>query len=893
MSLFCMCKSKSNPSQNGYVMRCTTLRRSVLCAAPLSWRGARFLLVFMHIVFMSSRRWFTLLLFVLIAPVALAQNSLQAPDAFLGYTLGDRFTPHHRVMDYVEHVAAQSPNVQVQPYGKTYEGRPLLVAYVGSASNLARLEEIRTNNLKRAGLLDGEPTESDVAIVWLSYNVHGNESVSTEAAMQTLYELADTGNRRTQAWLENAIIILDPCLNPDGRDRYVHWYNETVGRYGNVHPAAREHSEPWPGGRTNHYYFDLNRDWAWMVQQESQQRLVLFNQWLPHVHVDFHEQGVNSPYYFAPAAAPFHDVITPWQSEFQTTIGENHMRYFDQEGWLYFTREVFDLLYPSYGDTYPTYNGSIGMTYEKGGSGRAGLGILTAENDTLTLATRILHHHTTGLSTVEATANNHTRVVSEFASYYGEAQSNPPGDYKTYVVKGTNNPDKLTTFTEHLDNLGIAYGLADGGRTARGFAYQGGATSNVSVDEGDIVVSAYQPKARLVKVLFEPETFVADSVTYDITAWALPYAYGLDAYALTERVNPGTEAYVAPTASTPAMEHPYAYVAEWTSFEDAQFLAAVLKEGIKLRFANKPFTIDGRSYPEGTLIITRIGNEAMGDRFDTFLRETAAAMNQALHPVATGGVSAGSDFGSNTVSYLEKPHVGLIAEGFTSSYGVGEVWHFFDQQLDYPLTVLHADAYGSIDLDEFDVLILASGSYSRMLTESRLNDLKDWIRGGGRLIAIEGAASFLVGKSGFNLERKENKDEKTDEEKTEDALRRYGDRQRESVSNGVPGAIFELQFDNSHPLGYGYGATYHTLKRNSSTYAFLENGWNVGALRQDAHVSGFVGAEAKMKLEDILVYGVQHMGGGAIIYMADNPLFRGFWYNGKLLFSNAVFMVAQ
>ncbi|MEM6648279.1 MAG: M14 metallopeptidase family protein [Bacteroidota bacterium] len=523
---------------------------------------------------MRTHSW-AVLLGLLLAMPAWAQ--LQSPADFLGYELGSRFTPYHHVVDYVQHVAEQSPNVQLEPYGETYQGRPLMVTYVAKPAHLAQLETIRTDNLKRAGVQEGEPSLDPMAIAWLSYSVHGNESVNTESALQTLYELADPSNARTQAWLDDTVVIIDPCLNPDGRERYVHWYNSTVGRFPNVDPSAREHNEPWPGGRTNHYYFDMNRDWAWQTQQESQVRLALYNRWLPHVHADFHEQGVNAPYYFPPAAEPFHEVITPWQRAFQTTVGENNARYFDAEGWLYFTRQVFDLLYPSYGDTWPTYNGAIGMTYEQGGSSRAGLGIITAEGDTLTLADRILHHHVAGLSLVETTAQNHARLADEFEAFYTANQENPPGDYQTYIVKASNDADKLHALRDLLDKNGIAYGKATRSQSMSGFRYMTSDEGRVEVEAGDMVVSAHQPKGTLVTVLFEPETELADSLTYDITAWAIPYAHGLEAMAVEGRVDMEAmpeAAMVPPPAPTAAQ--PYAYLATWKTLADAKLVADLL-----------------------------------------------------------------------------------------------------------------------------------------------------------------------------------------------------------------------------------------------------------------------------------------------------------------------------
>ncbi|MEL6135211.1 MAG: M14 family zinc carboxypeptidase, partial [Bacteroidota bacterium] len=296
-------------------------------------------------------------------------GQIPTPDEYLGYPLGSQFSRHHQIVGYFETVASQSPKVQLLPYGQTNEGRPLVVAVMTSESNMANLEQIRQSNLSATGMQEVSAGEKRLPIVWLSYNIHGNEASASEAALKTLYEFAthDTAN-----WLDNVVLIIDPCINPDGRDRYVNWYRQASNLQPNVRPESWEHIEPWPGGRVNHYLFDLNRDWCWQSQVESYQRAQLYHQWMPQVHVDYHEQMPDAPYFFGPAAEPMHKVITPWQRKFQEYIGRNHAKYFDQNGWLYFTREIFDLLYPSYGDTWPTFQGAIGFTYEQGGHGRAG-----------------------------------------------------------------------------------------------------------------------------------------------------------------------------------------------------------------------------------------------------------------------------------------------------------------------------------------------------------------------------------------------------------------------------------------------------------------------------------------------------------------------------------------
>ncbi|HOX82142.1 MAG TPA: M14 family metallopeptidase, partial [Chryseolinea sp.] len=520
---------------------------------------------------------------------ASAQQKLLSPKEFLGYELGDRFTRHHKVVEYFQHVSDVMANIELKQYGETFEHRPLMYAVITSAENFKNIEQIRLDNLRRTGLVEGNAGADKKSIVWLSYNVHGNEACSMEAAMWTLYELANTNNAKTQEWLKNTVVIMDPCINPDGRDRYANFYNQYFNLPANSAGDAKEHREPWPGGRANHYLFDLNRDWAWLVQQESQQRLKVYNQWMPHVHVDFHEQGYNNPYYFAPAAEPFHEVITTWQREFQTKIGKNNAKYFDEEGWLYFTKEVFDLYYPSYGDTYPTYSGAIGMTYEQGGSGYGGLSITTREGDPLTLKDRLTHHHTTGLSTIEVTSQNSTKVVEEFEKYFRESNTNPTAIFKTYVIKGDNNRDKINQLTSWMDKHAIRYGYPTAGKAAKGFDYQTQTTNSFNLTKDDIVVNIYQPKSRFITTVFDPLSKIPDSLTYDITAWNLMYANNLKAFALNERINVGKVFQTKLADNTEVTAKPYAYIFKYQDLKDVTFLSTLMKKGFKVRSASKAF----------------------------------------------------------------------------------------------------------------------------------------------------------------------------------------------------------------------------------------------------------------------------------------------------------------
>lgn len=801
-------------------------------------------------------------------------SQLKSPSEFLGYELGTEFTRHHQVLDYYEYLAAQEPERMVlKDYGVTNERRRLVLAYVSTSGNMANLENIRNEHLKNTKG-EGSPEK---AIVWLSYNVHGNESVSTEASMQTIFDLLT----KKSDYLENTVVIIDPCINPDGRDRYVNWYNQYKNTPNNVDPNSKEHHEGWWSGRSNHYMFDLNRDWAWLTQVESQQRLKEFNKWLPHVHVDFHEQGVDSPYYFAPAAEPYHEVVTDFQRDFQEKIGRNHAKYFDANGWFYFTKEVFDLLYPSYGDTYPTYNGGIGMTYEQGGSGRAGLGIITSIGDTLTLKDRIAHHYTTGISTVEVASNNAQQLNDEFKKFY----QNKSFTYKNYVLNG--NADKLMALSELLDQHQIEYGFGTNG-TVKGFDYATGKNGSMRISENSMVIPTNQSKGTLVKVLFEPQTKLSDSLTYDITAWSLPYAYGLDAIASESTMQSTVKQFMAKSPSDALVnENNYAYVADWNSVTDAKFLAALLKDDIRVRTAHKPFSLDGNKHERGSLIITLADNKNHKDFVGTMKSILRKYPMVTIKVATTGFVDSGKDFGSGHVAMIPDVKIAVLSGEPTSTLRFGEIWHFFEQQLEYPVTVLDESYFSEVDLSDYDVLILPDGwGYRSFLKEGTTKKIKNWVSGGGKLIAMGGANDALANEEGFDIKKKETAKDTTIN------LGSFDVTERERMKSNITGAIFKTTVDPTNPLAYGYGDRYFTLKLGDRAFEYLDNGSAVYLGKdQNTPFSGFAGSDAIKSINETLVFGTQRMGSGNVIYMVDNPLFRGFWENGKLFFANALFMV--
>lgn len=846
---------------------------------------------------------------VLICSACTLHSQVLTPAEFLGYELGDRFTRHHSVVDYAKSLAAGSELATWEPYGRTSEFRELGVLLVTSEANHARLESLRLANLERAEG-NGLPTDDPgVAFVWLSYNVHGNEAVCTEAALRSMHALVsgkDAGDGDVAAWLDNTVVIMDPCVNPDGRDRYVAFQDQTSGMAPNANPGTVEHDEPWPGGRSNHYMFDMNRDWAWQTQVETQGRVTAYRRWLPQVHVDFHEQGVNSPYYFAPAAEPYHKIISPWQRKCQEHIGANNARWFDARGALYFTREVFDLFYPAYGDTWPLYNGAIGMTYEQGGSSRAGRAITTALGDTLTLAYRILNHHESGMSTVEESARRHEELIGQFAAYYSDNVSDPFGDYAGYVFPAGQDASKMAELRRILDANGIEYGTAPAVSSIQAYDYTSGRTSKRTVRAGDVLIDAHQPHGGILQVLMDPDPVLSDSMTYDITAWALPHAMGLEAMALKDRVKvSGAWSIAAASERATGAQRPYGWVLPASGADAIRGLASLLSEGVTVRRADTGFALDGHVFSAGDFVITRRNNETVTD-----LQGAVARAGVASHasPVAvtSGRVTSGYDFGSSHYDAIQAPRIATVAGEGVSSLSAGEIWHHFENKLRYPIN--RVGEVDDLDLDNLDVVVLPSGWYR--MDDSDRNALAKWVRGGGQLVAVGGACSAFSGEEGWGLKRyadgeradiqaeEDRIQEATDERNAHDNAAQgldplpFAAQGRDRLRYDLPGAIFRAAVDDTHPLADGYGSNYMTLRTSGRRFAALEEG-NVAVLPPEDQGRPYSGHAGEMSIpaqKGSLVAGVHNMGRGSVVYLVDNPLFRAFWKSGHRLFDNAVFL---
>ena len=817
-----------------------------------------------------------------------AQAQVQSPSEFLP-NYGTQITHYHQVEGYFKQLTEKSTLIKQQKYGVTPEQRDLNVFFISTPENLANLEQIRNNNLAAIGLSkNGNQMIGDKLIVWLSFNVHGNEFAGTESAMTVAYELVNPKNTETKKWLENTVVILDPCINPDGYSRYGNWLREISGKQ--THPGLydREHMEVWPGGRYNHNIFDLNRDWAWQTQPESQQRVALYNQWMPQVHTDVHEMGYESPYFFPPSAEPIHEFIEKYQKDFHNVLGKNMSQKFDAQNWMYNTSERFDLFYPSYGDTYPAYNGAVGMTLEQGGIG-AGRAVMMSNGNIVTIQDRLTHHATAVLTVVESAAAQADVLIKGFRGFMNNSRKTVKGNYKMYVMK--NNP-KLIQLADLLKKNNIEFSYADASMKASGYNYSAKSEKGFTIEPNDLIVKVDQPKAVFTQVLFEPNQKLNDSLSYDITAWALPLAYGVEGYALKNSLGFKTKASIEVTEKT-VPQKVYAFHIPWNNRISAQVLSVLHQNNIKVRSAMNKAIFGDVTVEPGGLLVTKADNPKVVD-FEKTISDLIKIKTDYNY-INTGFSSNAKDVGSENFNLLKAPKVVLLSGKGVGSTEFGATWFYMQETINYPVSVVEVNNFNRLKLMDYNTLILSDGDYT--FSEDQQKKIEQWIKNGGKVIAMNGALSIFDGKDGYALSPYANEDDKLSAEKEKDSIalkERFLDfhgTERREISKSIPGAIIENVLNKTHPLSFGLGDKYFSLKTDSNHYSLLKNAVNVAYVPKDYKSYGFIGSQVKKKLNNTVSFAVEHKGDGTIVYMVDNPLFRGFWENGIVLFNNALFLV--
>jgi Zinc carboxypeptidase len=813
------------------------------------------------------------------------------PEQTLGWEVGTWHARHDQLVSWFETVAKASPRVQLETYGRTHEQRPLLMATISSEANLARIDQIREAHV--AAVLSGAEQSEGPAVVWMGYSVHGNESSGSNAAMLLAYHLAAAQGADIERFLESTVVLIDPCLNPDGLDRFAHWANSHKGRNLVGDPSHREHLEAWPGGRGNHYWFDLNRDWLLGTHPESRGRLAKFHAWLPSVLTDYHEMGSDSTYFFQPGIPSRQNPLTPEANlELTRAIARFHAEALDDLGSLYYTEESFDDFYYGKGSTYPDLNGGVGILFEQASArGHA------RENDHggITFPFAIRNQFTTSLSSLRAV----DRMRAELSAYQREF-------FRTALELAARHPVRAYVFGAPEDPE-RTFRLADLLRAHNIRVHRLGVGLEPQDDPGFTPGSAYlvpldQPQHRLIRALFEQRTSWEDNTFYDVSSWTLPLSFNVPFRALDleffrqELVGELWTGDALPGGEVQAAEAPVAWIFEWHPAGAPRALARLLAAKVRARVATRPFkaTTPGgpREFDRGTIVIPLGIQEVDAQVIERAI--TAAAGDGLRVWAATSGLTPdGVDLGSGSLRPLVSPRVALVVGRGVSSTESGEVWFYLDQRLDMPVSLVEKDRLGGLDLHRYTHILAVSGATAG-LDEGTQERLNTWVKAGGVLIATKGSAVWAAEKF---LGQAPDTDESPSEEQPQpeaEPTPAYGDYEQLRAVDRIAGAIFEARLDLTHPLAFGFAREHLPVFRNS-TVLLPEGADPFGTplrYRKSPLLAGYC---SKVNLERLSASpGLRagRVGAGAVICLIDDPLFRGVWYGTEKLMANALFFGA-
>ncbi|MGB5369652.1 MAG: M14 metallopeptidase family protein [Flavobacteriaceae bacterium] len=804
-------------------------------------------------------------------------DQVPPPEAFLGYGIGERHTRHDLIVAYFEKLAEVSDRVQINYYGKTHEGRKLVMLTITTPEHLKNLESLKEQHL---AFTDPKATVSNYGelpiFINLAYNVHGNEPSSSEAALLSAYTFAASDNPEILKYLQNAVIFIDPAINPDGRDRHTQWANSYQGSPLVADPQDAEHNEYWPGGRTNHYWFDLNRDWLLAVNPESQGKLKWYHEWYPNVVTDFHEMGSQSTYFFEPMKTNGSlNPIMPKENyiDLNNLFGSYYAKALDNIGSLYFTKEVFDGTYPGYGSSYPDLQGGLGILFEQASSrGHK----QTTDFGEITFPFTIRNQYTSSITTVKAAVENKAQMRKYQQDFFKSALTDAAkGKVKGYVFGDAHDANRTKAFIEKLLLHQIEL-------------YRSG---------GNFVVPTQQPQHRMVQTMFETYSQYRDSVYYDASAWSVANFYNMK-YRAVNNLDLGSKVTntddlvkVAPVQSSE-----YAYLIDWNDYNAPAVLNYLQENELVLSSAFKPFTVNlgvmKQNFDYGTLVLPVSLQKKSAQEVYALLQKAQQRFQVPIYGIDTGYNVGGVDLGSRFVMALKPPKAVMIIGNGTSSYEAGEVWHLLDTRVHMPITKIPLRNFDRADLDDYNTMVMVSGRYA--LSQKQQDKIKDWVGKGNTLITIGTASKWVIEKKLVKegLTGKEKDSVKTDSTKI--AVRRpYVDAEENIGKESVGGVILRADLDLTHPLAFGYHDLSIPVYKNNEVWLMpSKNDYaTVAKYAKNPHIDGFL---TKKNMEEYLKPSgsllVSKLGEGRVVLFADNPNFRGSWYGTNRLFLNALFL---
>ncbi|KZN44800.1 M14 family zinc carboxypeptidase [Pseudoalteromonas luteoviolacea] len=802
------------------------------------------------------------------------------PSEVLGYEVGEWHVRHDQLVNYLTLLAEQSPRMSISTIGYSHERRPLLLLAITTENNQGKLEQIRQAHLSSLSIKKDRSTSPN--IIWMGYSVHGNEPSGSNAALLLAYYLAAAQGDEINKLLENNVILLDPALNPDGLARFAHWANSNRGKTLSADPAHREHVEAWPSSRTNHYWFDLNRDWLLLQHPESKARVVQFHRWKPTVLTDFHEMGTNSSYFFQPGIPSRTHPITPTQNQALThQLAEYHAKTLDKEKQLYFTQESFDDFYVGKGSTYPDINGAVGILFEQASSRGH---VQESINGDLYFHRTIKNQLLTSLSTFKGVLEHKdTLQVYQQGFYLDALKLADKEDIKGYVVAKGKDLSRFESFIELLNHHQIyAYDITKTVKVA-GRTYQ----------PGDIFVPLAQPQYRLVKAVFSTQTNFEDNTFYDVSGWTLPYAFDLNFAPIKSRWGLKTseeQRKIKPKGRNGVLqEGAYAYAFSWDDYLAPKLLNQLLSAGIEARVALQSFSArtsqSEQTFAPGTVVIP--AGVQSNASWQTLLSEALADYSIEVFAIRSGLTAQGIDLGSRLMVPLKQPKVLLVGGEGTSQYEVGEMWYHLDRHLGIAPTIIEQRRLARANLARYTHIVMVDGNY-RGLNKHAKTAILSWVKKGGVIWGHKRGAQWLVEQQLLNVETISKKEMRAQFE-TKDMP--FSAREELAAKQRIAGAIFNARADLSHPLAFGLEDEILPVFKNS-TWVMKQNGapfTSVLKYTNSPLLSGYADQRNVKQIATSSVLIADEYGKGIAIAMTDNPVFRGYWYGTSKLINNALF----
>lgn len=813
-------------------------------------------------------------------PAVSYNPAVPTPAQYLGYETGVWHVSHDQLVGYMRELDRLSERITLREYGRSHEQRPMLCLTITAPENHARIDDIRQQRRRLAdpAVSAGLDPAAFPAVAYMGYSIHGNEASGSNAALLVAYHLAAAQTPEMEQFLKNTVILLDPCFNPDGLQRFSAWVNSRRGQSLMPDPAHDEFNEPWPGGRTNHYWFDLNRDWLVTQQPESVGRVEIFQEWLPNVLTDHHEMGTNSTFFFQPGVpSRVHPITPPRNQELTARIGEYHARLLSENKVLFFSGENYDDFYYGKGSTYPDGNGCIGILFEQGSSRGSAQ---ESDNGLLTFPYSVRNQVLTSLSTMQALSDMRTDLNAYLRDFFKTALDEARQDeVQAYLFGDSLAGRPVREFLEILLRHRIrVHPLAEDVRLGEQFFQKNSAW----------VVPADQPNYRLLKSIFERRTTFPDSIFYDISAWTLPDAFGLNWAAANRQVRQAMRLGPALTAapSWPQFSVPapradtYAFAVEAEGYDLPRLLTALHRADVRVLAATKPFRAEGRDYAAGSLIIP-LDRQASDAATIQSCMQQSGAQDVLVHLVSNGLTPDGPDLGSNSFVTLRAPKVVIITGRGAGTAETGEAWHLLDTRYGLAPLMLDAERFANLDLNKYNTVVLANGNFSRLSADK----LRQFVTTGGTVVASGAALRWLSGANLVSLEFRNAPGTPSG------GRRPYGSMEEDRRALSLPGAIFEAELDRTHPLCYGYMRPRLPVFQGDTVFVEVANNPYATPLvfTTNPLLAGYLHERHRKPAQGAAAAVVSGVGSGRVICFSGAPNFRGFWYGTNRLFANAVF----